>query len=272
MLRQRFITAIILAPIVLACVFLLPLFEFSLFVGVVLGVAAWEWANFANLGNLNRYFYVLMVSVVMFASYFAPVTPILLLSSLWWVIAFLLVVNYPKFDELWGGSSVILLIGVVTLVPGFVALIELKRHAESAYLICLLFFLIWAADIGAYFSGRAFGRRKLAPRVSPGKSWAGFYGGVVTSLVVAMLMALYLGRPLLFTADGAMYFAACIFIAGVSVLGDLTISMFKRHRGIKDSSNLLPGHGGFLDRIDSLLSASPVFALYLSIAVWAGNS
>ena len=271
MLRQRIITAIILAPIVLACVFLLPHFEFSLFVGAVLSVAAWEWANFANLSNLNRYLYALMVAAVMFASYFAPVSPLLLLSSLWWVIAFVLVVNYPKLDELWGSPAVIMVIGVITLVPGFVALIELKRYAESNFLICLLFFLIWAADIGAYFSGRAFGKRKLAPRVSPGKSWAGFYGGVLTSLIIAMSMSLYLGRPQLVTSDGVIFLAACMFIAVVSVLGDLTISMFKRHRGIKDSSNLLPGHGGFLDRIDSLLSASPVFALYLGIAVWAGN-
>ena len=271
MLRQRIITAIILAPIVLACVFLLHHFEFSLFVGAVLAVAAWEWANLANLSNLNRYLYALMVAVAMLAAYFAPVTPVLLLSSLWWVIAFVLVVNYPKLDELWGSSAVIMIIGVLTLVPGFAALIELKRHVESNYLICLLFFLIWGADIGAYFSGRAFGKRKLAPRVSPGKSWAGFYGGVVTSFVIAVLMSLYLGRPQLATADGVIFLAACMFIAVVSVLGDLTISMFKRHRDIKDSSNLLPGHGGFLDRIDSLLSASPVFALYLGIAVWAGN-
>jgi phosphatidate cytidylyltransferase len=107
--------------------------------------------------------------------------------------------------------------------------------------------------------------------VSPGKSWAGFYGGVLTSFIIAMLMSLYLGRLQLVTANGVVFLAACMFIAMVSVLGDLTISMFKRHRGIKDSSNLLPGHGGFLDRIDSLLSASPVFSLYLGIAVWAGN-
>ena len=271
MLRLRIITAIILAPIVLASVFLLPHFEFALFVGVVLAVAAWEWANFANLSNLNRYFYALGVAVVMLAAYFAPVLPVFLLSSLWWVIAFMLVVNYPKLDELWGSSAVIMVIGIFTLVPGFVALIELKRYAESNYLICLLFFLICGADIGAYFSGRAFGKRKLAPRVSPGKSWAGFYGGILTSFVIAMLMSLYLGRPQLLTAEGVVFLASCMFVAEVSVLGDLTVSMFKRHRDIKDSSNLLPGHGGFLDRIDSLLSASPVFALYLGIAAWAGN-
>ncbi len=271
MLRQRIITAIILAPIVLACVFLLPHFEFSLFVGTVLTVAAWEWANFAKLSNLHRYLYAVIIAAIMLAAYFAPVTPVLLLSSLWWALAFVLVVKYPKLDELWGSSAVIMLIGVVTLVPGFVALIELKRYAESNYLICLLFFLIWGTDIGAYFSGRAFGKRKLAPRVSPGKSWAGFYGGVLTSFVIAVSLSLYLGQPELSTADGVIFLAVCMFIAVVSVLGDLTISMFKRHRDIKDSSNLLPGHGGFLDRIDSLLSASPTFALYLGIAAWTGN-
>ena len=271
MLRQRIITAIILAPIVLACVFLLQHFEFTLFVAAVLVVAAWEWAKLANLSDMNRYLYAFLVAVVMSAAYFAPVNPVLLLGSLWWVIAFVLVVNYPKLDELWGNSAVIMIIGVVTLVPGFLALIELKRHAESSYLICLLFFLIWGADIGAYFTGRAFGKRKLSPGVSPGKSWAGFYGGLVTSFVIAVLMSLYLGRPQLATADGVIFLAACMLIAVVSVLGDLTISMFKRRRDIKDSSNLLPGHGGFLDRIDSLLSASPVFVLYLGTAVWAGN-
>jgi phosphatidate cytidylyltransferase len=271
MLRQRIITAIILGPIVLACVFLLPHFEFSLFVGGILTVAAWEWANFANLSKRDRYLYAMIVGAFMFASYSAPVTPVLLLSSLWWMIAVVLVANYPKLDELWGSPVVIMVIGVITLVPGFVALIELKGRAESNFLICLLLFLIWGADIGAYFTGRALGKRKLAPRVSPGKSWAGVYGGVLTSFVIAMSMSLYVGRPQLVAVDGVIFLAACMFIAVVSILGDLTISMFKRHRDIKDSSNLLPGHGGVLDRIDSLLSASPVFALYLGIAVWAGN-
>lgn len=268
MLRQRIITGIIIAPLALAGVFLLPPREFALFIGAVLTVAAWEWANLAGLSSLMRYAYAAVLAASMFGVYFLPTFPVLLVSLLWWAVALVLVLGYPRFNELWGKTGVIVFIGFVVMLPGFTALNAVKQYPESNYLICLLFFLIWGADIGAYFSGKAFGKAKLAPRVSPGKSWAGFYGGVVTSVLIAVAMALYWSSPVLMTWTGVAFLAACVAIAVVSVLGDLTISMFKRHRDIKDSSHLLPGHGGFLDRIDSLLSASPVFALYLLFASW----
>jgi|TARA_B110000263_G_C15147364_1_gene436178 phosphatidate cytidylyltransferase len=141
-------------------------------------------------------------------------------------------------------------------------MVQLKTYPDSNYLIVLLFLLIWGADIGAYFTGKAFGKRKLAPRVSPGKSWAGFYGGLATALIIGSLMALVSPNTVqLVSVEGMIFLGCCGFVAVVSVLGDLTISMFKRNAGVKDSSNLLPGHGGFLDRIDSLLSAGPLFAL-----------
>lgn len=268
MLRQRIITGIIIAPLALAGVFLLPPREFAVFIGAVLTVAAWEWANLAGLSNPIRYVYAAVLAFSMLGVYFLPTIPFLILSLFWWVAAFVLVVGYPRFDELWGNRVVIVIIGFAVMLPGFAALNAIKQFPESSFLICLLFFLIWGADIGAYFSGKAFGKAKLAPRVSPGKSWAGFFGGIATSGVIAVAMALYWGSPVLMTWTGLAFLAACTGIAVVSVLGDLTISMFKRHRDIKDSSNLLPGHGGFLDRIDSLLSASPVFALYLLFASW----
>lgn len=270
MLKQRILTALVIAPIALVCVFLLPLGYFSLFVGAVLAVAAWEWGNFAGLDMAYRYGYAVFISLMMAGVYFAPVMPVLLLSLVWWLIAFVFVVGYPSLTELWGKRAVILLIGVVVLLPGFVALRELKSLPDSNYYICLLFFLIWGADIGAYFSGKAFGKRKLAPRVSPGKSWAGFFGGLATSMVIAVAMSQYFGSPVLNSLPGLIFLLAAAGIAMVSVLGDLTISMFKRRRDIKDSSNLLPGHGGFLDRIDSLLSAAPAFALYLLHAHGSG--
>ena len=132
----------------------------------------------------------------------------------------------------------------------------------------MLFFLIWGADIGAYFTGKAIGKHKLAPDVSPGKSIEGLVGGAVVALIIAVLMLLWLGRPSLVTWDGAMFMFGCFGIILVSVLGDLALSMFKRFRGIKDSSALLPGYGGFLDRIDSLLSAAPLFVLFLVVFQW----
>jgi phosphatidate cytidylyltransferase len=120
--------------------------------------------------------------------------------------------------------------------------------------------LVWGADIGAYFSGRAFGKRKLAPQVSPGKSWEGVYGGLLLSLVITAIVGFVRDWSFVQMLIGLIGAAVIVFI---SVVGDLTESMFKRQAGIKDSSNLLPGHGGVLDRIDSLTAAIPIFAVLL---------
>ncbi|MFN3237047.1 MAG: phosphatidate cytidylyltransferase, partial [Pseudomonadales bacterium] len=171
--------------------------------------------------------------------------------------------------ERWGNPAAIALIGILVLVPGFVALLVLKNTANPDFLILLLFFLIWGADIGAYFTGRAFGKAKLAPEVSPGKSWEGFYGGLVIATLIGTAMFVWLGKPDLVSALGFIWILCLLLVIVVSVLGDLVMSMFKRHRGVKDSSNLLPGHGGVLDRIDSLLSAGPVFALLILLLGWS---
>lgn len=268
MLRQRIITAVIIAPVALACVFLLPPFEFSIFVGAVLTVGAWEWANFGGVAGVYRYVYGLVIGLLLIGASMLPELPVLIVSMIWWLAALVFVLRYPGYRELWGRQYVVLIIGLVVLIPGFVALSELKKFADANYLICLLFFLIWGADIGAYFAGRAFGKTKLAPSVSPGKSWEGVAGGLVASLAIAVAMSLYWGQPDLIEVDGLIFLVVVVLIAVISVLGDLTISMFKRHRDIKDSSNLLPGHGGFLDRIDSLLSACPAFVLYLTLVDW----
>jgi phosphatidate cytidylyltransferase len=129
-----------------------------------------------------------------------------------------------------------------------------------SYLVFVLV-LVFAADIGAYFAGRNFGRLKLAPRVSPGKTWEGVLGGLVSAALVAVVGAYWFDLPL------ARFLPLCTAVAAVSIVGDLTESMFKRYVGLKDSSKLLPGHGGILDRIDSLTAATPVFALGL---MWLG--
>jgi phosphatidate cytidylyltransferase len=141
----------------------------------------------------------------------------------------------------------------------------LKHWQLGNWLILSVMVLVWAADIGAYFSGRAFGKRKLAPQVSPGKSWEGVYGGLAVSLAITLVVGINRGwgfGQLLLGLLGAA------LVVMSSVIGDLTESMFKRRAGIKDSSNLLPGHGGVLDRIDSLTAAIPVFAVLLWAAEW----
>ena len=268
MLKQRIITALILAPVAISCVFFLPLLQFSVFLIIVLSLAAWEWANLAGFEGPHRVIYA--VISLLFYGVATLVEPLFILipGVLWWLCAFFLVLKYPAMTDLWSSRVVRSVIGIFMLVPGYVGLVELKQTADSEFLILLLFFLIWGADIGAYFSGRAFGDRKLAPAVSPGKSWAGVYGGVIFATAIAIGMCIWLGKPDLTESRGLVFVLACVAIIIISVLGDLVESMFKRHRGVKDSSALLPGHGGILDRIDSLLSAAPCFALFILVYGW----
>jgi phosphatidate cytidylyltransferase len=262
MLKQRVITALIMAPIAVAGVFFLPLYGFAVFVGLIMLVSAWEWAQLAGYSGSSRVIYAGLLGLTLPFIFFVPAVYILIPGFLWWILAIFFVVSYPSFVKSWSSKVVRSIIGILVLVPAFAAMVQLKTYPDSNYLIVLLFLLIWGADIGAYFTGKAFGKRKLAPRVSPGKSWAGFYGGLATALIIGSLMALVSPNTVqLVSVEGMIFLGCCGFVAVVSVLGDLTISMFKRNAGVKDSSNLLPGHGGFLDRIDSLLSAGPLFAL-----------
>ncbi len=266
--RQRILTAIIIAPIALAGVFGLSEFGFSLFIGAVLLVSAWEWANLGGLDGIFRYLYAACCGLLLVGMSYLPPVPLLTLSLVWWLVALVLVISYPGCRNILRHTSLVLIMGLFVLLPAWVAMLELKRDIDGNYLILLLFFIIWGADIGAYFIGRAFGKSRLAPRVSPGKSWAGFMGGVMVAVIVFVLMSLWNGYPPLYSIEGLIVLLLCVALAKVSVLGDLTISMFKRNRDIKDSSHLLPGHGGFLDRIDSLLSAAPMLALYLLVWGW----
>ena len=157
------------------------------------------------------------------------------------------------------------LIGLLILLPAWQGLILLKQWPQANALIIAVMVLVWGADIGAYFSGKTFGKRKLAPKVSPGKSWEGLYGGLAASLLITLLVGLQQG----WSAGGLLLaLAGAAVVVLISVVGDLTESMFKRQSGIKDSSNLLPGHGGVLDRIDSLTAAIPLFAALLWLAGW----
>lgn len=264
MLKQRIITALLIAPLGIGCVFFLSDWGFELFVAIVIAVCGWEWGNFARLGFWFRTGFGVLTALLLLM--LTAVLQLQLVALLWWLAALLLVVNYPRLTGFWNSPAVILLCGWMVLIPCGVVLISIKQLIDSDFLFVLLFFLIWSADIGAYFCGRQWGKIKLLPRVSPGKSREGLYGGACVAVMVGLASGQWLGG-LSFTPGLQMaYFAlACLGVVLVSVLGDLTVSMFKRERGIKDSSQLLPGHGGFLDRLDSLFSAAPAFFLLLPL-------
>lgn len=273
MLKTRILTALILAPIAIIGIFFLPPLGFAVFTGVAISLGAWEWANMAGYTtSATRIGYAALVAVILAVVYQMPTLNVLWLGVVWWVLALLMVRAYPDGTSVWGGSPARAAMGLLVLVPAWVGLNHLRNGTllfgevdNGLVAILYVFLVVWVADIGAYFAGRAFGRAKLAPRVSPGKSWAGVWGGLAAVALLAMAAGLLAGAGVL---DTLILLLASMLVAGISVVGDLLESMLKRFRGIKDSSQLLPGHGGIMDRIDSLTAAIPVFALLITLNGW----
>ncbi|MCP1620685.1 phosphatidate cytidylyltransferase [Pseudomonas sp. SLBN-26] len=268
MLKQRIITALVLLPIALGGFFLLDGAAFALFIGAVVTLGAWEWARLAGHESQGvRVGYAAVVAVALLALYQLPALAplVLLLGVLWWGAATVLVLGYPESSRHWRAQASKWVIGLLILLPAWQGLVLFKQWPLANLLILAVMVLVWAADIGAYFSGKAFGKRKLAPAVSPGKSWEGLIGGLFTCLLITLCVGLYRGWS---GGELVLGLLGAAVVVLISVVGDLTESMFKRQSGIKDSSNLLPGHGGVLDRIDSLTAAIPVFATLLWVAGW----
>ena len=266
MLRTRIATAAVLAVIVLGALFALPpVAGIGLFAALML-LGAWEWAGFVGWTTpLARFCYTLTCAALAALAWRLTAGRsewqwLMAAAALWWLLAFAWLALAPGSTS----RALTALAGFATLVPtwiGFGRLLELERPFRGAVFVLYLLLLVWAADIGAYFAGKRFGRLKLAPRVSPNKTWEGLIGGVAGALGVAIAGAFAFGLPAVpFVARGRALVLA-------SVVGDLTESLFKRHAGLKDSGTLLPGHGGVLDRIDSLTSSVPFFVLGLG---WLG--
>ena len=262
MLIQRLATALILAPLFVWAVLTLETEQLQYLLLAITLLAAWEFAGLIKLEQTLQKLLILswvLFCVWLLSGYSALVLQV---AVLWWLLNLYWVLNYPKHTELWFGSSAVRLLSApMLLVPMLLALISLHQNHGSDYFL-LLMLLIWAADSGAYFVGKTFGKRKLAPKVSPGKSIEGVIGGIGFALVVMLVFLQYQQIPL---AHYAGYLLLTVLTVGVSVLGDLFESLYKRVSGMKDSSNILPGHGGVLDRIDSLTAAAPVFVVGLSL-------
>lgn len=262
-----------MAPIAVGGIFFLPPLGFALFTGAIISVGAWEWANMAGItGAAGRVGYALVTAAILYGMLEVPASAVLWAALLWWIVCFLLVRGYPEGSGRWGSVPVRALMGLFVLVPAWVGLNHLRTggfqfgdSANNLLLILYVFCIVWVADIGAYFAGRAFGKAKLAPRVSPGKSWAGVWGGLFAVAAFALLIGLLAQASI---EHILLLVVASLVTGGISVVGDLMESMLKRFRGIKDSSQLLPGHGGIMDRVDSLTAAIPVFALIITQLGW----
>ena len=259
MLKKRVITAIVSLAVLLLVLFAVPRpFAEAVIALVILG-GAWEWSGFLGARTTNaRIVYVAVLAVVMgVVTWQAPQINGMLfqVALVWWLGALLWTFFYPTPIP----AMVRWIGGMLVLVPLYNALIVLYLANPKILLGALL--VVWAADTGAFFAGKFLGRVKLAPQISPGKTWEGVIGGLVTVGVLGAVGAWW------FDARIAVLVPFCLAVACASIVGDLTVSMFKRTAGLKDSGRLFPGHGGVLDRIDSVAAAAPLFALGIG---WTG--
>lgn len=269
MLKQRVITALILLPLILGPIIWFPTQWLYVFLSAVGLLAAWEWTALMGLErSTSRYLYLAGIAALLAVSWHASTlghaSVVLAAGAAWWLFALTLIAGYPgNFEQRAPGIPATAVFGVLMLVPALIGLAMLHAGHHGVRRLFFLFELVWMADIGAYFAGRRFGRRKLAISVSPGKSVEGAIGGFIAAMGTAALSA-----PWVFGAgrfDWLPLMLLCALVVAVSIIGDLTESLFKRHRGVKDSGTLLPGHGGILDRVDSVLAAAPVLALGLAL-------
>jgi phosphatidate cytidylyltransferase len=264
MLRQRIITAAVLALAVIWAVLKLPAAGFGLALLAVAVLGAWEWARLAGLdGTGGRLLYSGMVLAAILALWplvesVVFVEGLLVLVCVGWCYALFWIGRYAARPDRRDRAFMVGVAGLVVLVAPWAALMSLRDVFGPSYVLFLLL-LIWIADTGAYFAGRRWGRRKLALTISPGKTWEGAFGAGLAALAFALVGAAVLELG----ARWPGFVVVCMVTVGFSIVGDLFESMMKRQRGIKDSGALLPGHGGVLDRLDSLTAAAPVFLLGL---------
>jgi phosphatidate cytidylyltransferase len=263
MLKIRVLTASILGAALLVCLFVLPAPWTVLVFAAVFTGAAWEWTGFGSLrSRAARVAYTAALAALLAFSWRWSVSAthlltLLELACIWWAIALLWLTVAPGRHR----PALALFCGIPVLVPAFIALarvqVAVQGFARGPEMVLWMLLLVFAADIGAFFAGRSWGRHKLAPLVSPAKTWEGALGGLVAVALIALIGTLHFGLPV---AAGVVFGCA---VGVYSVIGDLTESMFKRGAGLKDSGSLLPGHGGILDRIDSVTAAAPLYALGL---------
>ena len=261
-LRTRVVTAVVLAAVLLGILLWLPPWATVAVMALLVLAGAWEWSAFLQLpGVALRAAYVLLVAALLLGAWRIAASAewrrlLLGVAVLWWLIALLWIAFAPRCVAPWSAAAA----GVLALVPAWLAIAWLRvAPPRGAEWVLFAFVLVWVADIGAFFFGRRFGRVRLAPEVSPGKTWEGVLGGVALSALVAVAGSRWFHVPL------AAFLPLCLTAVAFSIIGDLTESLLKRFAGVKDSGRVFPGHGGVMDRIDSLTGAAPVLLLGLTL-------
>lgn len=270
MLKQRILTAVPLAALVLWGLFTQPVQTVFYALLLIITIAGWEWARLSGVLNpVARALYALFILLISYlsnqwlAQHQQLLPGILSLSVFFWLLAsYYMFSKGPRAVQL-HLSWLKLLLGVVVLLPPIMALVYLREQSHLWLLYGLS--IVWVADIGAYFSGKRFGKTKLAVHISPGKTREGLYGAVFLTAVYSYLASLFFELTLIATL---MLMIITVLTTYVSVAGDLFFSLLKREQNLKDTGSILPGHGGILDRIDSLMSSAPFLALLLSAVIF----
>jgi phosphatidate cytidylyltransferase len=264
-LKTRILTALIILPVTLAVVFLTPVWLFQAAIGLLLLTGCWEFRRLADLpppGTAALMTLQLLIFALLYyfwAHLETNAITVLALACLAWLVMFTRLFRYRPDEDIEGYYRLTgFFSAVAALSSCWFALCWLRVQPQGQLIVFLLLLLIWASDIGAYFSGKLLGKHKLAPAISPKKTWEGVYGGIVLALAAAFLFSMYIaGLPI----PAATLVAMSVLTTLTSVGGDLFISIHKRKLGLDDTGQIFPGHGGVLDRYDSLLAGAPFFAL-----------
>lgn len=264
MFKARLISTLILLPVAIAGILFLPTWVVTFGSGIVFALAAWEWLHI-TLSRRAKVRFILLLALIIFAvsMVIIRVNPLWLyyFALMWWLLAFCGICYYPKYEKAWKQYGLQPVAALLMFIPPWLAFSSLHGLEDGPVWVLLGCALIWGCDVGAYCFGKAWGKTKLVPKVSPNKTWVGLYGGYFTSGVIMWVFYRW------YEPEFSLCFAfwLCVVTVTFAVIGDLFESMIKRIYGVKDSGKLIPGHGGVFDRVDSMLAAFPVYCLGLDI-------